>query len=218
MIVVEHPPISARALRLPVLLAATALALAACTAGGSTPTDPASTRTDVITVPPSSVAPTAPVSSGPTTVHKASSCPFVAQEFVHQTMGMRLGRVTVLRSGGRAVGCRIYALQGGSLHVTENLPGPKQPAVEILTQRYPSATAAHNAFVRLAEKGTNQQQTPLAKGLIGLCYQNDFDPHDHGTDYACAVNHGATEVVVRTVDTTTTVNTAAVTKAVLRAL
>jgi hypothetical protein len=218
MIVVAHPSSSARALRVLALLAVIALVSAACTKGGSTPTDPASTRTDVITVPPSSVAPTAPVSSGPTTVRKAASCPFVVQEFVHQTMGMRLGRVTVLRSGGKVVGCRIYALQGGSLHVTENLPGPKQPAVEILTQRYPSSTAAHNAFVRLAEKGTNQQQTTLAKDLIGLCYQNAFDPHDHGTDYACAVNHGATEVIVRTVDNTTTFNTAAVTRAVLRAL
>jgi hypothetical protein len=218
MIVVEHPLIRARAPRLLVLLTASAALLAACTGGGSTPTAPASTRTDVITVPPSSTAPTAPVSSGPTTAHAASSCPFVAQEFVHQTMGMRLGRVTVLRSGGKVVGCRIYALQGGSLHVSENLPGPKQPAVEILTQRYPSSTAAHNAFVLRADKGTNPQQVEVAKGLTGVCFQNAFDPKDHGTDYACAVNHGPIEVVVRTVDNTGTFNTAAVTKAVLRAL
>jgi hypothetical protein len=113
------------------------------------------------------------------------------------------------------VGCRFYALQNSALHDSEHLPGPKQPAVEITTQRYASATAAHNAFVLLAQHGTNPQQVDLGR-VVGVCFQNDFYAKDHGADWACAVNSGRTELVVRTVDTTGTFSTAAITRAVLR--
>jgi len=130
-------------------------------------------------------------------------------------MGMRLGRLTVLRSNGAIVGCRFYALQDGSLHESERLPGPKQPVVEIVTERYGSAVAAHNAFVLAARAGANPQQTPLGSGRIGVCYQTHFYPKDHGQDWACGASVGTVRVLVSTVDTTGTFNTATVTKAVL---
>jgi hypothetical protein len=129
---------------------------------------------------------------------------------------MRLGRLTVLKSGGRAVGCRFYALQGGSLHATEHLPGPEQPVVEVATWRYATATAAHNAFVLAARAGRNPQQTSLGRAGTGVCYQVAFYPKDHGTDWACGASVGALRVLVRTVDTTEALIAATVTRAVLR--
>jgi hypothetical protein len=155
-----------------------------------------------------------PIVAGPTHAAAASRCPFVTTPYVHTTMGMRLGRITVLRSGGNVVGCRFYALQGSYLHAQENLPGPRQPVVEITTQRYASARDAHNAFVLLARAGRNAQRTDLGVA-VGVCFQTDFDPHDHGQDFACAGNKGSLEVVVRTVDTTGTFNTVAIAHAVL---
>ncbi len=188
-------------------------ALAACSSsnGGASSTPP-SAVTSTVTVSPS--APATPT-SGPTTAVAAEFCPLATTSFIRDTMGMRLGRLTLLRSGGRAVGCRFYALQGGALHASEHLPGPTQPVVEIVTQRYGSAVAAHNAFVLLARAGRNPQQTPLGAGRVGVCYQTDFYARDRGQDWACGVSVGTVRVLVRTVDTTGTFSTAAVTKAVL---
>ena len=201
-------------------LAATsaALLLAACTSG-STPTPPTSVVTSTA---PATAAPS-PVSSGPTTAASAASCPLATESFVHLTMGIRLGRVTVLHSGGRVVGCRFYAQQkpDGSCNATclakEKLPGPNQPAVEITTQRYASANDAHNAFVLRAgtSAGITQQDFD---GTTGLCFQTAFDPRDKGTDYACTVNKGSTTVLVRTVDTAHNPGTASVLTTVLRSV
>ncbi len=132
-------------------------------------------------------------------------------------MGMRLGKVTVLKSGGEVSGCRIYALQTGPLHTSEHLPGPDQPAVEITIERYPNAINAHNAFVLQARKGTNAQQVTVG-AATGVCFQNDFDPKDNGADWACTVNKGTKVVLVRTVDTTGTFSTSALLAAVLPAV
>ena len=146
---------------------------------------------------------------------RARSCPFAELAFVRYTMGMRLTRVTVLRSAGRTVGCRFYALQNSPLHVSEHLPGPHQPVVAIDARRLATPLAAHNAFVRLARRGPNPTQVDLGRH-IGVCFQTDFYPKDHGMDWACATSVGRTEVAVHTVDTTGTFSTAAVTRAVLR--
>ena len=192
------------------------LAAGGCTAGGSSGPTPTSTSNaqNAATAPPS----IAPFPRGRLTSQHAASCPLVGTEYVHQTMGIRLGRLNVLRLAGRVVGCRFYALQGGSLHASEHLPGPRQPAVEIVTQRYARATLAHNVFVRLAERGTNPQQARLAPGNVGVCFQNDFYAKDRGADWACAASVGATTVVVRTVDTTGPFNTITLAKRVLGGL
>ncbi len=130
-------------------------------------------------------------------------------------MGMRLGRIAVLRSGRRVVGCHFYALQNSPLHDSEHLPGPNQPVVEITTQRFASPTAARNAFVLLSRNGKNAERVDFGR-TAGVCFQAPFYPKDHGADWACAANVRGTEVIVRTVDTTGTFSTATVTKAVLR--
>ena len=133
---------------------------------------------------------------------------------------MRLDKITVLRSGGKVVGCRIYGLQypadgcSQSCLDAENLPPGNQPALEITTQRYANATDAHNAFVRLAETGTSVQQAEVASGNTGLCFQTDFYAADKGKDWACTFSVGPTMVVVRTVIAQVAFSAIEVTKAV----
>lgn len=119
---------------------------------------------------------------------------------------MRLGRVTVLTSGGKTVGCRLYAVQGTPFNQSERLPGPNQPAVEVITARYASAGAAHNAFVIAARRGANPQQDTIAPGNVGVCYQIDFYAKDNGTDWACGFSVGKIAVAVKTVVVTPALN------------
>jgi hypothetical protein len=120
---------------------------------------------------------------------------------------MRLDKINVLKSGGKVVGCRIYALQhpegncSASCLAKENLPPGNQPAIEITSTRYPDADSARRAFIVLAEKGSNAQQATVATGNVGLAYQTDFYPADKGTDWACAYSVGDTVIVVKTVVT-----------------
>lgn len=175
-----------------------ALTLAACTAG-STPSGPTTsvrTTTRTRTVPPPA-GPTGPIGTGPTTAAQAAACPLLGEQSAADRVGMRLARVTVLRSGGRLVGCRFYALQNSALAQSEHLPGPHQPAIEIGSSRFASTTAAHNAVVRTAEQGRNVQ--PARIGDFGACYQIGFYSRDHGTDWACAFQDGSKVVVVKTV-------------------
>jgi hypothetical protein len=197
------------------LLAAVAL-LAGCTSSGADGGPSATIRAGSPTLH-QDTAPvdTGPVETGPTRAARAPSCPFAGTAFVRDTMGMRLGRITVLRSGGRAVGCRFYALQNSPLHTSEHLPGPGQPVVEITTARFRSALAAHNALARLGTAGRNPQQVRFG-ATLGLCFQTDFYPKDRGRDWACAASLGTLEVVVRGVDTTGSFSTAQLMKTVLR--
>ncbi len=128
---------------------------------------------------------------------------------------MRLARITALTSGGATVGCRFYALQGSPLSRSEHLPGPHQPALEILVSRYPSDLAAHNAFVRLDQaEGTNPQQASIVGQAPGLCFQTSFDAADKGKDWACAFSKGKLMVVLRTVVTKSALNVILVSRAV----
>lgn len=161
---------------------------------------------------------TAPISTGPTRAAAAPSCPWLDEQAAADRVGMRLERITVLRSSGHVVGCRFYALQNSPLHVSEHLPGPHQPAIEITTTRYPSATAAHNAFILLADKGSNEQRARLGDGDVGLCFQTAFFPRDHGRDWACTVNLGSTVLVVRTVVITPALNVIEVSRRVAAAI
>ena len=205
--------------RLAALLIATAV-LAGCTGSGgdsgtgSDAATPSATATTTVV----HSSPSGPIAAGPTTAVAAERCPYVGQDYVRDTIGMRLGRITVLRSADRPVGCRFYALQGSSLHSSEHLPGPNQPAVEITTRRFASSTAAHNAFVRTARAGANPQQVDLGGGTVGVCFQTAFYAKDHGTDWACATSRGSTSLLVRTVVTSPALNAKLVTQRVLRGL
>jgi hypothetical protein len=202
-----------RVLLLAALTGAVTAALAGCTSSAGTPAPTRTVTSTIVTT----VAPAAPpsVPAAPTTAVAARSCPLVGTAFVRDTMGMRLGRLTVLRSAGRVVGCRFYALQGSPLHASEHLPGPRQPVVEVVTQRFVSATAAHNALVSAARGGSNPQQVPFGRAGTGVCYQTAFYPKDRGRDWACGATLGTLRVLVRTVDTTGTFSTATLTRAVI---
>jgi hypothetical protein len=204
-------------LRLGGLALALAL-LGACTSGaGSPPSTAPSVRTQtVVHTKTPSPAPTAPIDTGPTKAATASKCPLLAQQTAADTIGMRLARITVLRSGGKVVGCRLYALQGSPLAQSEHLPGPNQPAIEIETVRYPTMPAAHNAFVRLGEKGSNVQQAAIVGQGPGLCFQVRFYPKDNGKDWACAFNVANVLVVVRTVVTSPALSAILVARAVAK--
>jgi hypothetical protein len=157
---------------------------------------------------------TGPEGVGPIHEVKAKSCPLATSDFIRNTMGMRLGRVTRLH-GNDLSGCRFYALQGGSLHASEHLPGPTQPVLEILVRRFGLPFEARKAMLFLAQAGKNGQHVPLGKAGSGVCFQTNFYPKDHGQDWACAAIKGRTEVVVHSVDTTGTFSTGSVVKAVL---
>lgn len=144
----------------------------------------------------------------------AHSCRFAGTSFVQNAVGMRLGRVTRLR--GRAVtGCRFYALQHSSLSASEHLPGPKQPVLEIVIRRLPTAVEARHAVVFLARANASAHRAHFGR-TVGACFQTAFYPKDHGKDWACAADLHRTEVVVRSVDTTGAFSTTAVMRSVLR--
>jgi hypothetical protein len=148
----------------------------------------------------------------------APSCPWLDQQAAADRVGMRLERITVLRSDGHVVGCRFYALQNSPLHNSEHLPGPHQPAIEITTTRYANAAAAHNAFVVLARRGRSVEQAKIGAGAVGLCFQTAFYPRDHGRDWACTTSLGDTLLVVRTVVVTPALNVIEVSQRVAAAI
>lgn len=195
--------------RIVALLAATGALVAGCTSSGS-PAPVTSTEVQTITksvAPPPVPTPT-PISTGPTTAADASSCPLVDEQHAADIIGMRLDRISVLKSAGKVIGCRFYGLQHPTAEcpevsclAKEKLPPGNQPIIEILTTRYASAVDAHNAFILLAKKGANVQQAPITPGNVGLCYQTTFWSKDDGRDWACTYSVGPTMVVVRTVVT-----------------
>jgi hypothetical protein len=167
------------------VLGVVVLALAAC---GSTHTRTV-TKTSTVT---------RTVDPNPLDRVRETSCPFLGQQFAAETVGMRLARITVLHQNGRIVGCRIYALQGSPLSVSERLPPANQPVIEILFTRYGSTIAANNAVVKASREGHNYVRAKFG-GITGVCFQIPFYPPDDGRDWACAYNRGALVVQVRTV-------------------
>lgn len=192
------------------------LILAGCTAQRGTGTVIATTtitRTLTRAAPKPTPAPTAALNAGPITAVTATACPRIAQQRVSDAVGMRLARITVLRSGGMVVGCRFYALQDSALATSEKLPGPNQPVVEFVTATYPSALAAHNALVRAAANGTGAIQADIAQGNTGVAFQTTFDPADRGKDWVCAFNVDARLVTIRTAVSDTSYDAVALGKA-----
>jgi hypothetical protein len=111
---------------------------------------------------------------------------------------MRLARVEVLTRGTAAAGCRFYALQGTALTQSEHLPGPNQPALEIVSTPYANETTARNAAVAVATAGTNQQVVTLTGGIAADLFQAAFDPVDGNNDWQLVFNKAATLVTIKT--------------------
>ena len=89
----------------------------------------------------------------------------------------------------------------------------RQPALEITTARYRSATDARNALVLLSRTGTSVQPTAIGGGT-GLCFQVAFYPKDAGRDWSCGFTSGTTLVQVKTVVTNPAFNAIQVAKAI----
>lgn len=185
-------------------IAAVLLLAAGCTSSGSSPTttpQTTATRTVIHTTAPS----TAPVVAGPTS-SAHGTCPFIADKTVAEDLGMRLGRTTVQRSGGKVIGCRFYPLAhptaecGTSCFKGEHLPPASQPVLQLLITRFPSASTAHNAMVLASQRGKNAQQVTVG-GSTALAFQTDFYAKDKGKDWAVAFTRGAKLVQVDTVVT-----------------
>jgi len=192
-----------------------AVPLAACTSTPAhPPTTPDVTVTHTQTATRTAAPDPHPIVAGPTTAAGARSCPLMAKQAAADNVGMRLARITVLRSGGTVIGCNFFALQGSPLATSEHLPGPKQPVISIVTSRYGTAVAAHNAMVLLARSGTSGSQVRLHDG-VGVVYRTSFDPHDRGRDWVCAFTRGAGLTVIKTVVTDTSVNAVALANVLL---
>jgi hypothetical protein len=194
-------------------------ALAACTKG-SPSAGPTKTIDSTITHS-ATPGPTGPVSTAKVVSSVVGSCPYLAKQSAADQAGMRLDKITKLTQSGRTVGCRFYALEhpgdgcDASCLAAEHLPPGNQPAIEIVSTKYASSTAARNAFILLAEKGSNYQQEQIRAGLKGLCYQTNFWAHDNGKDWACAFSVGATMVVIRTVVTDPALNVVEIASAIV---
>jgi len=121
---------------------------------------------------------------------------------------------------GKVVGCRFYPLEhpadgcDQTCLSGEHLPPGTIPAVEILEMPYASPDAAHNAFVRIAEAGTNYQQDQIAAGNIGLCYQTTVWDKDNGTDWACTFSKGSAVIVIKSVVTDPALNVVEIAQAI----
>ena len=198
-----------------IILVAALLLLSACRAVPPAPTPATTTvtRTEVVSAPPPDPV---PVRTGPTAAADAPACPLLPTQTAANDVGMRLARLQVLRVAGAVSGCRFYALQGSPYSSSEHLPGPNQPAIAIDVIEYASAVAAHNAMVLRARAGTGAHQVSLPTGQVGIVYQTDFDPADHGRDWACAVARGTTLTVVTTAVSRTSVNAVSLAGDVLR--
>jgi len=193
----------------------------ACTKSENGPTGGAPTVTTVQTVTNTpNAGPTGPVSAGTITENTVSSCPYLGIDQATSDTGIRLDRIATLIQGGKVVGCRFYSLEhpNAQCDVTclagEKLPPDNVPGIEILASQYANATAAHNAFITIAEKGTGVEQDVFATGNTGLCYKTTVWSDDDGMDVACTFSKGNTVVVIRTVVIGSTLDVVEIAKAV----
>jgi hypothetical protein len=93
-------------------------------------------------------------------------------------------------------GCR-FCLPFGDF--TPSPRSPSRPTTDALT--------AHNAMVRIAEKGSQPIGIPsLAPGTEGILYRTSFYPPDGDRDWACIFRKGRTVVTVKTDQNDTSFN------------
>lgn len=186
--------------------------------GGCSPADranPAGTtpQTTITRTRPADQPTTATTGAGPTTTVDAS-CPYLDTASAASDVGVRMGRVAVLSTGGSPIGCRFYADQDPAYQASEHLPGPNQPVLQIVSSRYADPTAAHNALARLAAAGANAYRSDLSAAMEGVSYQTVFDPADGKQDWAYVYRKATTVIVVTTIQRDTAFNAHAVAMAI----
>ena len=201
-------------LRAALVLVLTSALVAGCTSGGGPTGDRTVITTTTLSASRPPNAPAGPIDDGPTTTADAA-CPLLDTPSAAEDVGVRMGRVVVLRRGGRPVGCRFYADQDPAFKTSEHLPGPNQPVLQIVSTRYGGGTAGHNAMVRLAEAGTNAHQDSLGSGVEAISFQVRFDPADGNQDWAYTFRKGVTVVVIKTAQRDTSFDARAVATAIV---
>jgi hypothetical protein len=202
-----------------VVVAAGAVVLTGCGGGGSSAAPSTSFSTIVTTVTSSaSTTPTGPLDTQSVTATTAASCALVSTDSAADSIGMRLARVEVLTRGTTSAGCRFYALQGTALSQSEHLPGPNQPALEIVSTAYANETTARNAAVAIATAGTNQQVVTLTGGVAADLFQAAFDPTDGSNDWQLVFNKGATLVTIKTAVTDSSLDAVDVANSIVAAV
>lgn len=200
---------------------AVAAALTGCTSGGSAPaptTQTVVTGTRTVTTTRTVAPPTG--ASAATTVaafppdgrapkgEVLRSCPYIKGGLdseptsgpnIADLEGDRVGRITVL-TGYRPVGCRFYFAYsyGGYDH---------EAVADILPHTYPSAAAARNAMIRIAEAGSELYTVRnFADGLTGIRYRTRFFGPDGARDWAFVFAKGKVMVIVHTQQTNASLN------------
>lgn len=172
-----------------------AMTASSCVHNSTTTSDTTDVTTHTVTP---SAAPTGPVDTRRAIATPAADCPLLSATDAAQLGGMRLARIERLTRGTSVIGCRFYAIQGSALAASEHLPGPNQPVIEIASARYADDVSAHNALARTADKGTDQNQYPIASGVVGVAYRTTFDPEDGPRDWAVGFAKKTTLVIVST--------------------
>jgi hypothetical protein len=89
--------------------------------------------------------------------------------------------------------------------------------LDIAPAIFPNADAAYNAMVRTGQSGSNVQPAAgLAAGVDGVLYQTLFYGPDGAKDWACAFAAGRTMVVVRTDQSTVSLDVRRVAQEIAR--
>ena len=122
-------------------------------------------------------------------------CPYVDEQAAANKIGHAAGqdhRAAQRRQGGRLPVLRPAAPTPAASTCRRRAPARPEPTGgRDRDVRYPSAKAAHNAFVADSERPGHERAAGRASSAsAGLCFQTDFYPKDQGTDWACAFSNG----------------------------
>jgi hypothetical protein len=148
------------------------------------------------TVPPA--APSTPLPAG----YRDAECPYLDRQTAQDREGNKISRVAV--STAQPVSCRFY-FWCCDFHAT----------LEIAPTVFPTADAAYNAMVRTGQSGRNGQPAAgLAPDVDGVLYQTRFYDPDGERDWACAFAAGRTMVVVRTDQSTVSLDARRIAEAI----
>jgi hypothetical protein len=151
-----------------------------------------------MTVPPAP--PDAPLPAG----YRDAECPYLDRQTAQDLEGNRISRVAV--GPAHPVSCRFY-FWCCDYHAT----------LDIAPTIFPNADAAYNAMVRTGQSGGNvQPAADLAPGVDGVLYQSLFYGPDGAKDWACAFAAGRTMVVVRTDQSTVSLDARRVAQEIAR--
>ncbi len=213
-------------MRAAVVIIATALALAGCTASGPPPpsgttilhTDIVGTHTHHIKAPtnftpkPATTVPPLPPGAKPPKGEVRRTCPYIKGGLdseptngpnIADLEGDRVGGVTVLPRL-HPVGCRFYFSYA------------YEAVADILPRTFKTRVAARDAMILTARAGSNNEPYPnFVKGVDGIRYRTKFYGPDGKRDWAFVFAKGKVMVVVHTQQTNASFNAQAIAEAIV---